>query len=75
MRKFVVRSDILFEITDALGRKIRTTRTYWRKIKEIKHIELHYGIREVKKTLKTPDEIRKSVTDETILLYSKEVGE
>lgn len=75
MRKSLVKSDILFEVTDILGRKIRTTKTYWKKIKEIKHRELHHGISDVKKTLKLPDEIRKSVTDETILLYSKEVKE
>lgn len=73
MSKTIVKSDILFEITDILGKKIRTTKTYWKKIKEIKHRELHHDISDVKKTLKLPDEIRKSVTDETILLYSKEV--
>lgn len=73
MKKDVTKGDILFEVTDVLGRKIRTTKTYWKKIKEIKHRELHHGIATVKKTLKLPDEIRKSVTDETILLYSKEI--
>lgn len=62
--------DILFEVTDILGRKIRTTKSYWMKIKEVKHTELKYGILEVKKTLKSPDEVRKSVTDATILLYA-----
>ena len=75
MRKSLVKSDLLFEVTDILGRKIRTTKTYWKKIKEIKHRELHHNIPEIKNTLKLPDEIRKSVTDETILLYSKEVKE
>ena len=74
MKKSLIINDILFEVTDILGRKIRTTKIYWEKIKEIKHRELRYGISEVKKTLKTPYEIRKSVTDETILLYSKRVG-
>lgn len=75
MKKDVIKGDILFEITDILGRKIRTTKTYWKKIKEIKHRELHHGISDVKKTLKQPDEIQKSVTDETILLFSKEIKE
>lgn len=73
MRKSLVKSDLLFEVTDILGRKIRTTKAYWKKIREIKHRELHHGIPEIKKSLKLPDEIRKSVTDETILLYDKEV--
>lgn len=75
MKKDIIKGDILFEVTDVLGRKIRTTKTYWKKIKEIKHKELHHGISQIKKTLKLPDEIRKSVTDETILLYSKEIKE
>lgn len=75
MTKDLVSEDILFEIKDILGRKIRTTRSYWKKIKQIKHTELKYGIAEVKKTLKKPDEIRTSVTDATILLYAKNVSE
>lgn len=66
MKKSLVKSGVLFEVIDILGRKIRTTKTYWRKIREIKHKELHHDVREVKTTLKTPDEIRKSVTDETM---------
>lgn len=75
MTKNLVSADILFEITDILGRKIRTTRGYWKKIKEIKHTELKYGITEVKSTLKNPDEIRISVTDITILLYARKLSE
>ena len=63
--------DVLFEITDILGRRIRTTKSYWEKIKEVKHRELKYDIEEIKIALIEPDEIRKSVTDATILLYAK----
>lgn len=73
MGKNLIPEDILFEVSDILGRKIRTTKTYWKKIKEIKHTELKLGVSEVKKTLKNPNEVRKSVTDATILLYAKEV--
>lgn len=73
MRKNIVVSDFLFEVTDVLGRKIRTTKNYWKKIKEIKHTELHFGITEVKKTLIHPDEVRQSVTDPTIFLFAKKV--
>lgn len=75
MVRSLVHEDILFELKDVLGRKIRTTKTYWRQIKQIKHRELHYGIKDVISTLKTPDEIRKSVTDATILLYAKMIDE
>lgn len=75
MAKGLVREEVLFEVKDILGRQIRTTKTYWLQIREIKHRELKYGIREVKSTLKFPDEIRESVTDPSIFLYTKEVGE
>lgn len=70
----LAKHEILFEITDIFGRKIRTTKDYWLKIKRLKHRELHYGITVVKKTLVNPDEVRRSVTDETILLYAKKVA-
>lgn len=73
MNKKLVSEDILFEVSDILGRKIRTTKTYWKNIREVKHTELKFGIPEVKKTLKNPDEVRKSVTDATILLYTKRI--
>lgn len=59
MAKGLVRKGILFEVKDILDRRIRTTRTYWKQIKELKHKELRYGIREVKVTLEAPDQIRK----------------
>lgn len=74
MKKALVPNDILFDIEDVLGRKIRTTKSYWDKIKEIKHRELHYGLKEVKSTLAEPDEVRRSVSDSTILLYAKKIG-
>lgn len=73
MTKKIVEYNLLFEVEDVFGRKIRTTKDYWQKIKTLKHIELQYGIKEVKKTLKNPDEVRISVMDATILLYAKEV--
>lgn len=73
MRKSIVKYDLLFEVEDIFGRRIRTTRDYWQKIKTLKHRELRYGIGEVKETLKNPDEVRKSITDATIFLYAKEV--
>ncbi len=70
----IVKYELLFEIEDIFGRKIRTTKDYWLKIKTLKHLELRYGITEVKKTLVNPDEVRRSVTDETIFLYSKKIA-
>lgn len=70
----VIRHEILFEIEDIFGRKIRTTTDYWRKIKTLKHQELRYGIAEVKKIIVSPDEVRASIADETILLFAKKIG-
>lgn len=67
----IIKHEVLFETTDIFGRKIRITKDYWLKIKTLKHRELRYGISEVKKTLVNPDEVRRSVTDETIILYAK----
>ncbi|OGH19786.1 MAG: hypothetical protein A3D74_01425 [Candidatus Levybacteria bacterium RIFCSPHIGHO2_02_FULL_37_13] len=75
MKSKIVRQELLFEVRDVFGRKIRTTKDYWLKIKTLKHQELRFGIIEVKKTLKIPDEVRRSVTDETVLLFSKKVTE
>jgi len=71
MSKKVVEYDLLFEVEDVLGRKIRTTSDYWKKIKTLKHRELKYGMEEVKNTLTKPEEVRGSVTDATILLYAQ----
>ncbi len=71
MAKKVISYDLLFEVKDTLGRRIHTTKDYWQKIKTLKHRELKYGINEVKTTLTKPDEIRRSVTDSTILLYAQ----
>lgn len=73
MSKKLIPEEILFEVLDILGRKIRTTKNYWKKIKEVKHTELKFGVFEVKKTLQNPDEVRKSVTDTSILLYAKKI--
>lgn len=67
----VIHYEILFEIKDVFGKKIRTTTDYWHKIKTLKHQELRYSVVEVKKTISSPDEVRVSITDETILLFAK----
>lgn len=74
MKKDLVHQEVLFEVTDVFGRRIRTTKSYWDKIKSIKHRELKYGVTEVKKVLAQPDEVRRSVTDRTIFLYARKVG-
>jgi len=67
-KKVIVADEILFEVTDILGRKIRTTKSYWKKIKEIKHPELKAEANEVRTALTNPDEIHEDISDP---LYSK----
>ena len=75
MKKSLVSKDILFEVRDVFGRNIRTTKSYWKKIKEVKHTELRFGVSEIEKTLTGPDEVRQSVTDQTIFLFAKSIEE
>ncbi len=65
--------EILFEIVDVFGKKIRTTHNYWHKIISEKHADLEYKIDDVKETLKTPDSVYQSVTDDTIALYRRHI--
>jgi len=71
--KNIVSVDQLFEVTDVLGKIIRTSKQYWEKIKTEKHQELKYGVREVRQVLQKPDSVFRSVKDDTIALYRKKM--
>lgn len=73
MKRNIVDTDQLFEIIDVFGKRIRTSRQYWKKIKTEKHQELKYGVREVGQVLQKPDSVFRSVKDETIALYRKQM--
>lgn len=75
MKKIITSSEILFEVRDVFGKKIRTTQNYWNKIKEEKHTELIYGISEVIETLIKPDIVLKSLVDSTIVIFRKKIKE
>jgi len=63
--------NFLFEIVCPLGFRVRTTYKYWDIILQ-KHPELDNNLNEVIKTLKEPEQIRKSKRDEKVfLLYRK----
>jgi hypothetical protein len=66
--KVVAGDERLFEITDVFGKKIRTTKSYWKKIKEEKHQDLTAGVKEIIKTIKKPDAVYRSVKDETVVI-------
>ena len=61
----------LFETVDVFGKRIRTTKSYWEKIKKEKHKELRFDITEIIKTIARPDEVYKSVRDEFIHIHYK----
>lgn len=53
----ILLENILFEVEDVFGKKVRTTKTYWQKIKTDKHRELKFEFRDVIRTLQIPDEV------------------
>ena len=63
--KNIVFADQLFEVTDVFGKRIRTSKQYWEKIKTEKHQELKFGVREVEQALQKPDSVFRSIKDET----------
>lgn len=75
MKQKIAIADQLFEVTDVFGKIIRTSRQYWRKIRTEKHQELKYGIHEVKSVLQEPNSVFRSVKDETIALYRKQIDD
>ena len=43
----IEKQDVLFEVTDVFGKKVRTSQNYWDKIFLIKHKELEVSQAEV----------------------------
>lgn len=71
---FVAIEDVLFEVKTPLGINIHTTRDYWKIITTIKHPSMVKYRKEVKDTLKDPDQIRKSKQDPRVHLYYRNIG-
>ena len=71
MSSLLKRDITLFEITDIFGKRVRTSKEYWKKIKKDKHQELMFEKQEAVDTLVRPDEVYRSVRDEYIKLYYK----
>lgn len=71
MVKDLILEQILFEVNDVFGKRIRTTKLYWEKIKSEKHRELEFEKEDVVIVLQNPDEVYRSVTDDYIRLFLK----
>jgi hypothetical protein len=65
----VVDSDILFEVSTPLGFRVRVTRQYWELIVTVKHPVMHARVADVQDTLQAPDEVRRSRSDPSVLLF------
>ena len=66
-------NNILFEVMTPLGFRVRVSQAYWKLITEIKHPVMAGREEDVRRALETPDEIRRSKSDEDVyLFYSSE---
>ena len=65
----VSRSNILFEARTPLGFTVRVTRAYWTLITTIKHPIMAGREAEVKATLESPEEIRRSKSNANVYLF------
>lgn len=64
-----VPDPIKFEVVSSLGKKIRTSHEYWRKIVTTKHPGMAKHEDLVKQTLTDPQEVRRSKKDRAVHLY------
>lgn len=64
--------EIYWEITSSLGKKIRTTKSYWTYLINKKHLLMKGKEDIVKEVLTRPDQIRKSKIDKSVYLYYKQ---
>ena len=58
-----------FEVTSSLGKKIKISEAYWRKIIETKHAVMDGQEDLVKQTLRDPEQVRRSRKDSSVFLY------
>lgn len=61
--------DVIFEVSAPLGFSVRVTRAYWELIVAIEHPVMRGRAADVQDVLRAPDEIRRSRSDPTVLLF------
>ena len=64
-------NDLLFEVLTPLGFRVRVTRAYWDLIITVKHPVMTRRENDVQETLRNPDEIRVSRSDQNVYLFYK----
>lgn len=65
----IVDNDLFFEVSTPLGFRVRVTRQYWELIVTVKHPVMHARAADVQDTLHTPDEVCRSRSDPSVLLF------
>jgi hypothetical protein len=68
-------ADVEFEVTTPLGFTVRVSRAYWEVLVRIKHPAMLGREQDVQDALTGPDEVRRSRTDDGVLLFYKSEGE
>ncbi len=66
-------NDFLFEVITPLGFKVSTTERYWEIITTVKHPHIKGRESEAVSSLRNPDLIRQSRTDENVYLFYREI--
>jgi len=69
-----LKDNIYFKVKTPLYKEIRITKEYWDFVKTVKHPNMEGKEKEIIKTLKDPEFIRKSNKDERVYLYYKSTG-
>lgn len=70
----LIKEDILFEVKDITGKRIRTTKSYWENIVVLKHKDIKEKLDEVKLCLKKPAFVERSKSDPDVYLYYQKVA-
>ena len=71
MPKLILSKNLLFEVTDIFGKRIRTSKNWWLHIVKDKHQDISDKLELVKDTIGKPDEVRQSEKKSYIYLYYK----
>jgi hypothetical protein len=71
----IMEKEIYFEIETVLLFKVSVTKDYWELITTVKHPVMRGKEDIVKETLKNPDEVRRSRTDDSVFLFYKMIKE
>ena len=61
--------DILFDVPTPLGFSVRVTREYWTLIVTVKHPVMLGREADVQRTLRSPDQVRRSRSDPDVYLF------